>query len=471
MSTESELLELLRAQGARIEARRGDRLEARWRGAPVRASLPGATDVRALAAAFEALAALPDPLAVAEIDLARLDSSGRQPVFVPVVSRAEGEALAVLAGDSFLVILDRDTGAMTVLGRDVAGSPLALQHRLPRATPHGDPARLAQPVPAPTEAAAMDPAEAAGIVPAAGAGTAPAAAIGTAPAGAAAAPKWRRLLPLLRCVRCEARAPLEELPFAGRGGEPSGLGCTGCGERYELRGGTPILLRDPAADGEPPPGPVSSNSYSRQSLALMHDRRDGWVLDCGCGLPASSLPHVVNLEVVRFPNVDVVASADALPFADEAFDAAICESVLEHVPDPWLVAAELRRVLKPLGVLRVDAPFLAPFHAYPDHYHNFTRSGLDQLLSGFEKLDGGIGPHQEPWVAFTWILRLLREGLPDEALRRQLDATSVGELLQALDRGVPPRTLHPLDDASRLALAAGFFFYGRKPAAPAAAPR
>ncbi len=435
MPSEADLLDLLRHHGAHVIARRGDLIEARWRGAPVRVSVAGASDLGRLSAAFDALSALPDPIAVAEIDLVRQGADSRQPVFVPVVSVVEGKALALLSGDSCVVILDRDSGAMTVLGTDLARAPLALQHRLPRATPHGDPARLAQDTSVGGVAVLPAPA-------------------GEAQFSKAPVPKWRRLLPLLRCVRCAARAPLAASSDA--------LTCTACGEHYAIRSGTPILLRDPAADGEPPPGEISSNSYSRQSLALMDGHRDGWVLDCGCGQPADNLPHVVNLEILRFPNVDIVASAAALPFADEAFDAAICESVLEHVPDPWAVASELHRVLKSAGVIRVDAPFIAPFHAFPDHYHNFTRTGLDRLLSGFDKLDGGIGPHQEPWVAFGWILRLLREGLPDDALRRELDATPVGELLASLSRGVPPATLHPLDDATRLALAAGFFFYGRK---------
>lgn len=49
-----------------------------------------------------------------------------------------------------------------------------------------------------------------------------------------------------------------------------------------------------------------------------------------------------------------------LPFADDTFDRVICAEVLEHVPDYQTVLDEIRRVLKPGGVLAVSVPRFGP---------------------------------------------------------------------------------------------------------------
>ena len=50
------------------------------------------------------------------------------------------------------------------------------------------------------------------------------------------------------------------------------------------------------------------------------------------------------------------ADALNLPFADGTFDKIICSEVLEHIPDYKGVLAEIKRVLKPNGLLGVSVP-------------------------------------------------------------------------------------------------------------------
>lgn len=50
----------------------------------------------------------------------------------------------------------------------------------------------------------------------------------------------------------------------------------------------------------------------------------------------------------------------ALPFTDASFDRVICAEVLEHIPDYRNMLAEIRRVLKPGGVLAVSVPRFVP---------------------------------------------------------------------------------------------------------------
>jgi SAM-dependent methyltransferase len=57
------------------------------------------------------------------------------------------------------------------------------------------------------------------------------------------------------------------------------------------------------------------------------------------------------------PSAEVVqADAQMLPFEDGSFDAVLLTEVLEHLPDDRAALAELRRVLRPGGVLAVSVP-------------------------------------------------------------------------------------------------------------------
>jgi SAM-dependent methyltransferase len=87
----------------------------------------------------------------------------------------------------------------------------------------------------------------------------------------------------------------------------------------------------------------------------------------------------------------VVASAEATPFAPEAFDAVTLWDVLEHLPDPHAAVAEMARILRPGGQLLLttgDAGSLAArlsgarWHLYtlPEHLFFYTRKSLRLLL-------------------------------------------------------------------------------------------
>jgi len=114
------------------------------------------------------------------------------------------------------------------------------------------------------------------------------------------------------------------------------------------------------------------------------------------GGPLRVHPALVNLNIGPFANVDVVADAYELPYADGSVDAVHCEAVLEHLEFPETAVREMYRVLRPGGKAFAATPFLQPFHGYPDHYQNFTATGHRRLFerAGFEILAAGtcVGP-------------------------------------------------------------------------------
>ncbi len=77
-----------------------------------------------------------------------------------------------------------------------------------------------------------------------------------------------------------------------------------------------------------------------------------------------------NLSLAKKPHVQ--AEAAFLPFVEKCFDAVICSEVLEHVPDPRLVLAEVHRVLKCGGTLLMCVPFLNRIHGDPHDYGRYT---------------------------------------------------------------------------------------------------
>jgi predicted SAM-dependent methyltransferase len=81
-------------------------------------------------------------------------------------------------------------------------------------------------------------------------------------------------------------------------------------------------------------------------------------------------------------DVDVLADAHALSsaFAPASIDAVIANSVFEHFQRPWIVAAEIAKVLKVNGQIWVYTHFVFPEHGFPNDYWRFTREGLETIF-------------------------------------------------------------------------------------------
>ena len=83
---------------------------------------------------------------------------------------------------------------------------------------------------------------------------------------------------------------------------------------------------------------------------------------------------------LNYPEFDVCAPVTI----SDRFDVVICEQVLEHVPDPWGAARNLRELTVPGGYVIVSTPFLIKVHElllFGMHdYWRFTPRGLRLLL-------------------------------------------------------------------------------------------
>jgi ubiquinone/menaquinone biosynthesis C-methylase UbiE len=135
--------------------------------------------------------------------------------------------------------------------------------------------------------------------------------------------------------------------------------------------------------------------------AQLPDWRKKEILDVGCGT-GSILKKLGNLE--KNVGVDLAAEAisfcqerglnnvqqadvSALPFSDASFDAVICSSVLYHewVKDVGEAVREMRRVLRPGGLLLLNVPAFRFLHSAHDEAvmtaRRFRRNEIRSLLA------------------------------------------------------------------------------------------
>ena len=149
---------------------------------------------------------------------------------------------------------------------------------------------------------------------------------------------------------------------------------------------------------------------------------NGVLVSVGGG-PTRIHPRLKNLNILCERGVDVAGTAYQLPFADASIGGIHCEAVLEHLELPDAAVAEMHRVLKPGALVFAATPFLQPYHAYPDHYQNFTLRGHTRLFerAGFAVLDAGtcVGPtFAMVDLAANYAREFMPGRLPSRALER-----------------------------------------------------
>ena len=220
------------------------------------------------------------------------------------------------------------------------------------------------------------------------------------------------------------------------------------------------------------------------------------VVDIGCGT------GVLTRVLARWPNVETVVGADpaaslirkarelasglvnvtfneadgrSLPFEREAFDVAVFDSTLSHVPGPERALAEAHRVLRPAGWLAVfDGDYATATVALGDH----------------DPLQACVAATMTGSVNDRWLMRricmLVREAGFDPVSFRShgfSETTGGAYMLSVVDRGadilcasgaVGEETAAALKAEARRRVSAGTFFghiayaslIARKPVAP-----
>jgi SAM-dependent methyltransferase len=161
---------------------------------------------------------------------------------------------------------------------------------------------------------------------------------------------------------------------------------------------------------------VGTRANVERLLELLADGRDGQpacVLviggaTVGKGLEplfASPLVDLTETDVWLGPRTRIVCDGHALPFADAAFDAVVCQAVLEHVLDPGRVVSEIHRVLRPNGLVYSEIPFMQQVHEGRYDFTRYTQLGHRRLFREFDDLASNAVCG--PGMALAWSIRYL----------------------------------------------------------------
>lgn len=111
----------------------------------------------------------------------------------------------------------------------------------------------------------------------------------------------------------------------------------------------------------------------------------GSMIESGKADRRLAFPEALGVDMRDGPGVDrVVNLEEQLPADLGTFAHVECWSVLEHSRRPWLLAANIERLLVPGGTLHLTVPFIWRYHDYPGDLWRFTHEGVLELFPGID---------------------------------------------------------------------------------------
>lgn len=129
-----------------------------------------------------------------------------------------------------------------------------------------------------------------------------------------------------------------------------------------------------------------------KSSAKKYDKQDLRVLDIAPQDHAGAAPYF-GKSIVETLDLDPESGANYIAdlcernetvILEDTFDVVVCTEVLEHTLQPFKAVDEMRRILKPGGVVLVSTPFNFRIHGPLPDCWRFTEHGLRELFKDFE---------------------------------------------------------------------------------------
>jgi SAM-dependent methyltransferase len=119
--------------------------------------------------------------------------------------------------------------------------------------------------------------------------------------------------------------------------------------------------------------------------------------------------ELLCMDVYASRYTNLVGDGHSLPFEAQSIDGVWVQAVLEHVLEPHKVVSEIHRVLRPLGLVYVETPFMQQVHEGAYDFTRFTRSGHRWLFRHFEEIESGVvaGAGSAALWAIRYLVRAL----------------------------------------------------------------
>ena len=144
------------------------------------------------------------------------------------------------------------------------------------------------------------------------------------------------------------------------------------------------------------------NRYSRELIISLINslKLTGSVLEIGPQKIQSSSYEIFNNDSFKYSNLNIdnndipntiiadICSNTAIK--SQSFDIILAVDVFEHLKEPWKAAKEIKRLLKPGGVVIIITVWSWRYHPVPIDYWRFSDDCLEFLFDGLTCLDKGF---------------------------------------------------------------------------------
>lgn len=164
-------------------------------------------------------------------------------------------------------------------------------------------------------------------------------------------------------------------------------------------------------------------------------------LGSGGGFIKEIMPNVITSDILRLPNVNLIFSAQRMPFKERAIDAFLMRDVLHHIGDAEAFLKDADRCLKVGGKIMMIEPSGTIFNQFlykKFHYEDFDRRGgwCFKKEGNLFSANGAL-----PWVVFCRDRQRFENEFPNLKILKIKNHTSLRCLLSG---GVSMRELAPV---------------------------